>query len=664
MHGVLQHEGVGRAGIEPDVADVVDLLPVLVGQRAEETLPRPVHVPGIGAFQLEGVGDALVDGGVLQDIGGAVALLAHEHRDRHAPGALARDHPVGTARDHAVDAVLARGRYPLRHRDRVQRAGAQRVAAFCPAAVGNVHSPGLARGVHNVLVHRDEPLRRVAEDHRLLGAPGMRILVFEAAARQQHAGPDQRLDHGLVGVALLALVVDDAFSRKARGLIGQRAVLVDGVGDGGGDAACLQSARARRPDIEILAAVAGRGMDEAGAGVGGDVVAFEQRHAEFITAGEAAKRMRALHRRQRACRQVADLVVAGDAGLLEHRFGERVGQDQQIARFRPVVRGRLGDAIEPVGDFRREADGAVARQRPRRGGPDHDAGIAHGLDDRFRNVLSGSEFDFGDRKLHPYRIRRVVLVFDLGFRQRGLFHHAPHHRLGAAIQRAVGGELHQLARDLGLGEIIHGGVGVVPVADDAEPLEFLALHVEPVRGIGAAFLAERHHRGGIPEIRFGLALGAVVLLLDLPFDRQAVAVPARHVVGIEAEHLLALGHDVLEDLVEGVPDMDVAVGVGRAVMQHEFRPSGGIGAEPLVKADFVPALEDFRLALRQAGAHREFRLRQEQGPGIVGYVWFLRLFGHECSGLAQRALKRDWFADEWWRSRSCAEPKLRRKPGR
>jgi len=54
------------------------------------------------------------------------------------------------------------------------------------------------------------------------------------------------------------------------------------------------------------------------------------------------------------------------------------------------------------------------------------------------------------------------------------------------------------------------------------------------------------------------------------------------------------------------------------------------------KPDLVPALEDLRLALRQACAHREFRLRQEQGFGIVGDVGFLRLFGHECSGLAQR----------------------------
>ena len=40
MFGVLQHEGMGGAGIEPDIEDIVDLLPVLVGARAEEAFAR------------------------------------------------------------------------------------------------------------------------------------------------------------------------------------------------------------------------------------------------------------------------------------------------------------------------------------------------------------------------------------------------------------------------------------------------------------------------------------------------------------------------------------------------------------------------------------------------------------------------------------------------
>ncbi len=161
--------------------------------------------------------------------------------------------------------------------------------------------------------------------------------MLEPAARQQHAGLDQRLDHGLVGVALLALVVDDALAGEARRVIGEGAVLVDGVGDGGVDAALLEFARIRHPDVEVLAAVAGRGVHEAGAGVVGDVVAGEQRHGEFIAAADALQRMGAFDRVERVGRQVAHLLVGRDARLLEHAFGQRIGQDQQIAVLRPVV---------------------------------------------------------------------------------------------------------------------------------------------------------------------------------------------------------------------------------------------------------------------------------------------------------------------------------------
>ena len=131
----------------------------------------------------------------------------------------------------------------------------------------------------------------------------MRILMLQPAAREQHAGLDQRLDHGLVGVALFALVVDDALAREARRLIGEGAVLVDGVGDRGVDAARFELARIRRPDVEVLAAVAGRGVHEAGAGVVGDVIAGEQRHGELVAAGEALQRMRAFDRVERVGRR-------------------------------------------------------------------------------------------------------------------------------------------------------------------------------------------------------------------------------------------------------------------------------------------------------------------------------------------------------------------------
>src|SRR5690606_17674537 len=68
----------------------------------------------------------------------------------------------------------------------------------------------LLPGNRDRLVDGDEPLRRVAKDHRRLGAPRVRIGVLEPPARDQCPGLDQLLDHSLVRVAELALVVDDA----------------------------------------------------------------------------------------------------------------------------------------------------------------------------------------------------------------------------------------------------------------------------------------------------------------------------------------------------------------------------------------------------------------------------------------------------------------------
>ena len=95
-------------------------------------------------------------------------------------------------------------------------------------------------------------------------------------------------------------------------------------------------------------------------------------------------------------------------------------------------------------------------------------------------------------------------------------------------------------------------------------------------------------------------------------------------------------------------DMDVAVGIGRAVMQHEFGTAPSGFAQTAIEIDRVPALEDFRLALRQPCAHREIRLRQEQGFRIVCSV------GHEMTG-SERARKTRSLAGERGRSRSCAE---------
>ncbi|MCY1500632.1 hypothetical protein D9M68_346800 [compost metagenome] len=257
---VFERKGVGRTGIEPDVEDVHDLVPLfVVVVVSEEAILGTFGKPGVRTFLLESVEDAGVDGLVDQDL----TLVVGKDRDRHAPGALTREHPVRASLDHRAQAVLAGAGNEAGVVDRRKRTRTQR------------------RSVAERLVHIDEPLRCVAEDHRLLGTPGMRIGMLQAAAGKERMTGDQRLDDAIVGVALLALVVDDAagatfgIGTEAMGVGSEVAGIVDRERDRRGDTAGFERAGAVHPGIKVLATVAGGGVHEARTGVVGHMVAVE-----------------------------------------------------------------------------------------------------------------------------------------------------------------------------------------------------------------------------------------------------------------------------------------------------------------------------------------------------------------------------------------------------
>ena len=106
---------------------------------------------------------------------------------------------------------------------------------------------------------------------------------------------------------------------------------------------------------------------------------------------------------------------------------------------------------------------------------------------------------------------------------------------------------------------VEGQVGVVPVARDAQAAELVALDADPLHRLGVAEVADLGvaHRGGL----------RAEVLHDLVLDRQAVAVPAGDVRAVEPAHRERADDEVLEHLVEQVPHVDLAVGVGRAVVE-------------------------------------------------------------------------------------------------
>ena len=209
------------------------------------------------------------------------------------------------------------------------------------------------------------------------------------------------------------------------------------------------------------------------------------------------------------------------------------------------------------------------------------------------------------------------MVLDLGVGQGRALDGAPHHRLGAAIELAAGGELMELGDDGGFAAVVHGGVAVPPIAQHAQALELDLLGLDPAGGVFAAALAELGGR----HLVLAAALGAE-FFLDLPLDRQAVAVPAGHVVDVVAQGEARADHEVLQRLVQGMADVDRAIGVGRAVVQHEQRGAGRLArcthrAVQALVGQRRPALQDLGLLLGQAATHRERGVGEEDGLAVV-----------------------------------------------
>ena len=84
--------------------------------------------------------------------------------------------------------------------------------------------------------------------------------------------------------------------------------------------------------------------------------------------------------------------------------------------------------------------------------------------------------------------------------------------------------------------------------------------------------------------------------------------------------LKPFSHDVFQDFIEGMANVNCTVSVGRAVVQDEFWAARERCALLAVNIVVLPESEDFRLALRQIAAHREISGGQIQSVFIVSHV--------------------------------------------
>ena len=428
------------------------------------------------------------------------------------------------------------------------------------------------------MFHGDEPLGRGAEDDRLVAAPAVRVGVRNSLGRQQGFSIAEQLQDRFVGIEdAHALNVGSAGHEPPSAV--HRAVDVQAV--------CF-------PQGIVFMAVSGSRVHAAGALLQGDVIS-QQTRGNAVQEGVAGLEGS----------QPPALQGGQDPAGLESASGSRgwhqFGCDQ--IDLVPDLHG----CILQIGI---EGDGQVGRQCPRGGRPDHHRHLPS-LESRIqqRGVRLQGKLDVDGGA-------GMVFVFDLGFRQSRPAGTAPVDRFQSFVDISPFHELAECACDGSLVPVAHGEIGSIPIPEDAQPNEFLLLQLHELAGVLPALPTDLDtgHAGFFPAEH----------LVDLDLDRQSVAVPSGDVRRVVARHGSRLDDEVLENLVLGVADVDVAVGVWRPVVQEEHRVPGPEVADLPVQLQLVPALQYSGLQGGKAGLHRK------AGSGQIDGV--LQFHGGESGG--------------------------------
>ena len=186
---------------------------------------------------------------------------------------------------------------------------------------------------------------------------------------------------------------------------------------------------------------------------------------------------------------------------------------------------------------------------------------------------------------------------------------APVNGLAATIDLAVKVHLLEDLDVAGLEVGLEREIRMIPIGVDTQALEAVALNVHVLLGPLVAKTAKRR------LIDFSHFLGAE-LLLDHVLDRLAMAVPTRNIRSIEAALSMAFDNEVLQDLVEGVANVDGAVGIRRTIMQNT-RLAVLILLENLpIQVLLFPLGQTLGLPRREVSLHREIGLGKVHGAFI------------------------------------------------
>ena len=509
------------------------------------------------------LGEGAVD--VDAGVGGVVA---HPHRDGGAPEPVAGDRPVaGVLQPRAELAVLDVLRHPGDLLVQLEHALLDR---------RDLHEPGL-----DALV-----------DEGLAAPPAVRVAVVVRLAAQQHgAGGDARGVLRATGGGGLQVVDDDA--------VGVEDLHPGVVGDGLDEAAVLRHGHDGLDALAVgdllvdLAEGAGA-VDQPGAVRGGDRVVGGHDAEGVLVAREVGERWRV-----RQAHEVGTRPAPHDGWLLAQLAGigseAGLGQDHAggclVCRPRPGTPAVLdGDVVDLRAHHHRE----VARQGPRRRGPDQQLRALQG-------AVGGDVEADGDGRVLAILVD-VVVHAQLVVRQRRLVVPAVREHPEVLVDQALVPQALERPDDR-----LH----VVGVERAVVVLE---VHPSGLAGdVGLPLAGVLQHRRAARLVEgVDAHLGDLVGGLDavqahrLELGGQAVRVPAEASLDAASTHRLVARDDVLDVAGQQVAVVRQTVGERGTVVEDELvgsgvtgRPGLDAGAEGVVLG---PEVEDALLDRREARA--------------------------------------------------------------
>ena len=420
--GPLAQDGlVAEAGINPDIERVIAARGA--GGETDEVRPSGIveFEPRVGSFFRKNLGDFVDDGGVEDWL----VFVVVENRKRHAPGALARDAPVGAGFHRAANAVAA----PMRN----------------PLCAVHLAKRGLADPVD-----ADEKLLHRAEEDGCFGAPAVGVVVEVISVAEKCAARGEDLEDFLI--ALIEDMEADELGNAT--FVGEFAVGIDGRED-------IESVRLASE--VVVRAMARRDVHLPRAFFHGDEIGGDDRNLA-VEEGMVGFRTGEFG----ACK----FALGGSGrgfGFGEEGLPKRVGDDERFVRT-------IGESNHTEGVFFLgvEGDREVRGKRPRRGRPNDKRGVT----DRTARGGEG-DMDGGVGALG---------VFHLSLGEGGVRAGAPEDGLFLAIDEAFFDELRKGADHPGLVGGIEREVGIFPIAENAEAFELAALDVDEFAGVflGAA----------------------------------------------------------------------------------------------------------------------------------------------------------------------------------